>query len=243
MFAATRFYAISLIATALLFATTAHAQKQSTAIEPPVSPPGNASCNKFSGPVKAEWLEDGRRMKLLETVTFTDPYCRQWTAPSGAIVDGASIPQLAWSIIGGPFEGKYRDASVIHDVACEEKHAPWEYVHLAFYYAMLASDVDPIKAKVMYAAVYHFGPRWAPPTSTISKPVDGLGGKRSGFGGLGGLVRNKKLEDKQTDSQSSIPVPPSQLKASDFEKLETAIESNETTSHPLSISDIEGFRL
>jgi hypothetical protein len=121
-------------------------------------------CNIFSGPVKAEWLNDGRHMKILERLTYSDPYCRQWEAPAGAIVDGASIPQLAWSLIGGPFEGKYRDASVIHDVACEERSAPWEYVHLVFYYAMLAKGVDRLQAKIMYAAVYHFGPRWDPLT-------------------------------------------------------------------------------
>jgi Protein of unknown function (DUF1353) len=41
--------------------------------------------------------------------------------PAGAIVGGASIPQVFWSIIGGPFEDKYREASVIHDYYCEQK--------------------------------------------------------------------------------------------------------------------------
>jgi hypothetical protein len=85
-------------------------------------------------------------------------------------VDGASIPKFAWSIIGGPFEGKYRDASVIHDVACVARSAPWEYVHLVFYYAMLASGVDKTTAKIMYAAVYHFGPRWDPLTAAGTSP-------------------------------------------------------------------------
>jgi hypothetical protein len=122
------------------------------------------ACNKFSGTVKAEWLTDGRNMKLLEELTYVEPYCRAWVAPAGAVVDGASIPRFAWSVIGGPFEGRYRDASVIHDVACEEQSAPWEYVHLTFYYAMLARGVDTKTAKIMYAAVYHFGPRWDPLT-------------------------------------------------------------------------------
>ncbi len=33
-------------------------------------------------------------------------------------------------------------------------------VHRTFYTAMRASSVDVWRAKVMYAAVYHFGPRW-----------------------------------------------------------------------------------
>ena len=123
------------------------------------------ACNVFSGSVKAEFLEDGRRMRLLEKFIYVDPFCKSWSAPIGAVVDGASIPRIAWSVIGGPFEGKYRDASVIHDVACIEKKSTWQDVHLVFYYAMLARNVESWRAKVMYAAVYHFGPRWFPPNA------------------------------------------------------------------------------
>lgn len=115
----------------------------------------------FSGPVEAKWLKDGRNMKILKSIQYTDPSNVVWDVPQNSVVDGASIPQFAWSIIGGPFEGKYRDASVIHDVACNKKDHLWKQVHRAFYTAMLASDVDPIKAKIMYAAVYYFGPRWS----------------------------------------------------------------------------------
>jgi hypothetical protein len=97
---------------------------------------------------------------LRAPLTYTDPACRKWIAPANSVVDGASIPQWAWSIIGGPFEGKYRDASVIHDVACDEKKAHWQDVHLTFYNAMLTNGVEIVKAKIMYAAVYYFGPRW-----------------------------------------------------------------------------------
>src|SRR5262249_13191170 len=57
-------------------------------------------------------------------------------------------------------EGKYRDASVIHDVACQLRQRPWELVHLTFYNAMRAAEVDWTLARIMYAAVYHLGPRW-----------------------------------------------------------------------------------
>ncbi len=117
---------------------------------------------RYEGTVQTEWIPgDGRRMKLLSRFDYFDPNGVNWDAPAGWIVDGASIPQFAWSFIGGPFEGKYRDASVLHDVACDRKSKPWEDVHLMFYYAMLASNVEGWRAKVMYAAVYHFGPRWS----------------------------------------------------------------------------------
>lgn len=99
-------------------------------------------------------------MKLISPFTYIDPAGGQWLAPAGSIIDGASIPKFAWSIIGGPFEGQYREASVVHDIACNLKQRPWELVHLTFYYAMRASGVDSTLAAIMYAAVYHFGPRW-----------------------------------------------------------------------------------
>ncbi len=115
---------------------------------------------KYVGTVKVEWLIDGRTMRLLDPFVYVDPQGLEWMAPAGSEVDGASIPKFAWSVIGGPFEGKYRNASVIHDVACDQKRRSWEVTHEAFYNAMLASEVEPVTARIMYAAVYHFGPRW-----------------------------------------------------------------------------------
>jgi hypothetical protein len=115
---------------------------------------------RYIGTVQAEWLSDGRRMKLLADFIYVDPSEVQWLAPKGWVVDGASIPRIAWTLVGGPFEGKYRDASVIHDVACDQKAQPWELVHLTFYYGMRASGVKHGAALLMYWAVYFGGPRW-----------------------------------------------------------------------------------
>jgi len=114
----------------------------------------------YSAEPKTEWLKDGRKMKLLEQVTYTDPAAKVWIAPAGWIVDGASIPRAFWSVIGGPLEGQYRNASVFHDVACDQKSQPWKTVHRMFYNAMRCSGVNEIKAKIMYYAVYNFGPCW-----------------------------------------------------------------------------------
>jgi hypothetical protein len=107
-------------------------------------------------------------MRLLEDTHYIAPDGRDWLAPKGSDIDGASIPQAFWCTIGGPFEDSYRDASVFHDVACDQKRARWEDVHYMFYTAMRCSGVSEQKAKVMYAAVYRFGPRWgeaAPPAA------------------------------------------------------------------------------
>ncbi|WP_340066461.1 DUF1353 domain-containing protein [Ascidiimonas aurantiaca] len=118
------------------------------------------SFGTFSGEVEAQWLPDGRRMQILRDFSFTDPHGIQWVTPAGWIVDGASIPQELWGIIGGPFSGKYRKASVIHDYACDRRNRPWTDVHWVFHEAMLASGVDLLKAQTMFAGVWARGPRW-----------------------------------------------------------------------------------
>ena len=114
----------------------------------------------FRGELIVKTLRDGRNLELTHPFAFIDPKEKLWGVPTGARVDGASIPQAFWSVIGGPFEDKYREASIIHDHYCEVKSETWEDVHLVFYNAMRASGVGSLQAKLMYAAVYNFGPRW-----------------------------------------------------------------------------------
>lgn len=97
---------------------------------------------------------------LLQDFQFTDPNGLRWTTPKGWEVDGASIPRIAWSVVGGPMSGKYLYASVIHDRYCDTKTRTALATHRTFYYGMKASGVSDGKAKVMYWAVRTFGPSW-----------------------------------------------------------------------------------
>lgn len=115
---------------------------------------------RFVGTVKTEWIEHDRKMRLLEDFAYIDPFGKEWEAPKGSIIDGASIPRFLWTVVGSPFTGEYREASVVHDVACVEKSRPWKSVHRMFYYASRLGGVKEIKGKLMYAAVRKFGPRW-----------------------------------------------------------------------------------
>jgi hypothetical protein len=124
------------------------------------TPVSQSDHGSFVGRVRAEWMQDGRRMRLLENFGYTDPTGKLWVAPADSVVDGASIPQPFWSVIGGPFSGPYRNASVVHDIACDEKKEDWKDVHRMFYNACLCGGADSTKARVMFGAVYHFGPRW-----------------------------------------------------------------------------------
>jgi hypothetical protein len=72
--------------------------------------------------------------------------------------------------MGGPFEGKYRNASVLHDVAYEQHNRPWQDCDRMFYNAMRCSGVSGVEAKTIYYALYKFGRHWRFPVKR-AKPV------------------------------------------------------------------------
>jgi hypothetical protein len=130
-------------------------------VTPDAVPANPGDYGWFEGCVHACWLKDGRHMALLEPLVFHQTQgSRTWTAPAATYTDGASIPPIFWSVIGGPFEGKYRDAAVNHDYECCVKEHAWRDVHRMFYDGMMARGVEFWRAKLMYFAVYFFGPRW-----------------------------------------------------------------------------------
>lgn len=120
----------------------------------------SATNGRFLSSPKTEWLEAGRDMSLTEDFVYIDPNEVAWLAPKGSIVNGASIPRPLWSVIGGPFEGKYRNASIVHDVACEKKNRPHNEVHRMFFHACVAGGVPESEAKRLYWAVATYGPQW-----------------------------------------------------------------------------------
>jgi Protein of unknown function (DUF1353) len=132
--------------------------------------PGATKWGHFDGEPVTKWNPDGRTMTLLTELRYTDPKGEVWVAPIGSQVDGASIPRYLWSVMGGPFEGKYRNASVLHDVAYGQRNRPWQDCDRMFYYAMRCSGVSAVEAKTMYYALYRFGNHWKFPIKR-GKPV------------------------------------------------------------------------
>ncbi len=210
----------------------------------------------FQGQLRTDWLDDGRKMKLVKDFGYTDPGGGRWLAPRGSVVDGASIPRFLWTIVGGPLEGKYRDASVIHDVACVEKTRPADLVHLCFYYAMRATGVGVVQAKIMYAGVYVGGPRWttrieirpagheSDQLHLATLPKNGRGGFRSTNMAISGdaegadLLRDSGIDLTRRTTTQRLTLTPARRTVSqaDFEQLKTAIEK-----HDLSLEAIRAF--
>ncbi|HEY8997957.1 MAG TPA: DUF1353 domain-containing protein [Edaphobacter sp.] len=116
---------------------------------------------RYEGRAIVEFGDEQRIVRLVERFAFIDCQEKTWEVPADARVDGASIPRLLWTIIGGPFEGKYRNASIIHDWYCDRRTRPWERVHEIFYEAMLTSGVSATQARILYTGVLLGGPRWS----------------------------------------------------------------------------------
>lgn len=127
---------------------------------------------RFEGDFDAWFLDDGRLCELLADYAYIQSNETRWLAPKGTKVDGASIPKVFWSLIGGPFEGKYRNASVIHDRYCDTHERPWRDTHRMFYEAMRCNGVAIAQAKIMYYAVYRFGPRWPEPGAPVPEALE-----------------------------------------------------------------------
>jgi Protein of unknown function (DUF1353) len=120
---------------------------------------GWAQDGRFKGTLQVEPLADGLNVKLVGPFGYIDAKGRAWDVPAGAVTDGASIPRVFW-VTHPPFTGKYRQAAIIHDHYCSIKSRSWQDTHNVFYEAMLTAGESQRTAKVMWAAVYHFGPRW-----------------------------------------------------------------------------------
>jgi hypothetical protein len=115
----------------------------------------------------------GNLWELEHDFSFFDSKGKQWKAPKGTLSDGASIPQLFLSLIGDRLDPKYLDAAVVHDAYCgrgnergASYHAEkWRDVHRMFHEACVKAEAGRVRAGVMYAGVYLFGPRWDDPAS------------------------------------------------------------------------------
>lgn len=99
--------------------------------------------------------------KLLADYWYKDDQGNVWTVPRGYVVNGGSIPKAAWSLVGGPWSGKYRNATVIHDYFACERISTSKIVHKLFLDAMLESGVSKSKAWIMYKAVLVGGADWS----------------------------------------------------------------------------------
>ena len=117
------------------------------------------SHGEFSGDPRTYWVTEAgsdRHMRLLEEFWFRDPDGRVWRTPSDYWIDGASIPRALWTLVGSPYTGDYRRASVVHDKACDEAVGDPTARRAAdrmFYHACRAGGCAVIEATLLYIGV------------------------------------------------------------------------------------------
>jgi hypothetical protein len=121
---------------------------------------------QFKGNVKAEFLAPNNPTNTFRDIRLTAPFGYvdkkgiHWDVPAGYVTNGASIPASLWGIVGGPFDGPYRDAAVIHDYYCEAKSRTSDETHEMYYEAAIARGTSEAIAKTMYAGILLGGPTW-----------------------------------------------------------------------------------
>ncbi|TPI27329.1 DUF1353 domain-containing protein [Mesorhizobium sp. B3-1-9] len=126
---------------------------------------------QFVGNPDGSFISDPDRpqFKLNRPFVYRDPNGLEWTVPAGEVTDGASIPRFAWSLVGGPFDGPYLDAAIIHDYYCCTKSREYYSTHHAFWMGMRAAGVSDTMAYIMWSAVRFGGPAfWSVDPSAVA---------------------------------------------------------------------------
>ncbi len=119
-----------------------------------------SSHGQFSGQPQTIWLTDtanaDRKMQVVEDFWFIDPPGREWRTPAQYEVDGASIPRALWTVVGSPYTGDYRRASIVHDKACDDAGKNVSERRRAdrmFFHACRAGGCSTAEAMLLYVGV------------------------------------------------------------------------------------------
>ena len=113
---------------------------------------------KFSGEPLTRW-KGPRIMILQEAFYFIDDDGTKWEVPVNAEINGATIPDELWSVVGAPYVGTYRKASVVHDYHVGEgnnpdvTHAHRRKADKMFYQACRAEGSGWAFARTLYLGV------------------------------------------------------------------------------------------
>jgi hypothetical protein len=187
---------------------------------------GQHSVPHYFGELVLKPLDDARLMQVQQPFGYQDEAGQSWAVPAKALCDGASIPRVFWSIIGGPWDGRYRNASVVHDWFCAVRIMPWQATHRMFYEAMLTSGTDATLAKTMFLAVRYCGPSWDKLTLENSRILTHGGTQRLDPPNVQNSTSGFASDSETRDARTQL--------IGNFEKL-----AGEVKSRNLSASEIE----
>jgi hypothetical protein len=100
----------------------------------------------------------GKKINL-KTFTFIDPFYGTVSVPAGFIFDGASIPRVAWSILGvTPYDPKIFKAAIIHDWLYSNNVVSKKNADSIFSNVMVHQKlIKPLQVRLIHTAVKIFG--------------------------------------------------------------------------------------
>ena len=110
-------------------------------------------------PPETRWLTEAgpdRNMQVLKDFWFKDPDDKTWTTPLNWRIDGASIPRALWTLVGSPYTGDYRRASIVHDKACDDAGGNADARRVAdrmFYHACREGGCSIYESTLLYIGV------------------------------------------------------------------------------------------
>lgn len=128
--------------------------------------------DEFSDEPETRWLTNAekpdRNVELLKPFTYWDREGTAWTAKAESEVDGASIPKPLWALVGSPFTGDYRRASIVHDVYCidGQPHSDRRKADRMYYFACRKGGCGFVEALVHYIGVSIGG--WIPGVNVVN---------------------------------------------------------------------------
>ena len=108
-----------------------------------------------------------RKVVLREPLRWVDKDGTVITIPEGYVSDGATIPRIAWWLMGGKLSLDYIRAAFVHDYSVVYHNAmagSWaqsnEIAAERFYCGLRADSMGFYKASACRIAVTRFGPQW-----------------------------------------------------------------------------------
>lgn len=120
---------------------------------------GKNKTKYFPKDLQAKFVGRGR-WRLIRGFEYNPDEGKKIEVPIGFVSDGASIPRIAYSLIGGRWTGKYVKAALIHDWLYFSQTTEQKFADKVFIVAMRVMGVSWWRRVVMYRAVRIFG--WIP---------------------------------------------------------------------------------
>jgi hypothetical protein len=130
----------------------------------------------FEGRVVVEWLDDPfvPSMRTVEDFGFRQKTGKVWKVARGQVFDARGLPPLFGDLVGPPYAGGFRKASMVYESATQTMTEKWDEAQRMFFEAAVAEGVAPLDAKAMYLVLVLQGSRWELPGSRCFGSCHGL---------------------------------------------------------------------